>query len=153
MSGPARVSVGPTIDRQKLAEWSQTLFKGTAYLTLFLLDYVAVDAIAKDLAGITLGGWFAIFWLGVANVFMFPKITSGVFAAIGIVFVIGLLIGALVLFSVTAHWWWSPTVGLIIAGVYFGYMLFAKLDAINANLVRANELKRRELKKIRKAES
>jgi hypothetical protein len=140
-----RASAGPTIDRQKLAEWSQTLFKGTAYLTLFLLDFMAVGTIAKDLAGITPSGWFAIFWLGVANVFMFPKITRGVFAAIGVVLVIGLAIGALVLFSVTAHWWWSPTLGLIIAGVFFGYMLFAKLDAINTNLARANELKRREL--------
>jgi hypothetical protein len=147
MSEPARSSARLTIDRQRLAEWSRALFKRTAYLTLFLLDIFVVSTICTNFDGISPGGWFGIFWLAVANVIMLPKVTRAVFGAIGVVLVIGVFIGVFILlwFIIpTPHWW--PHVGLIIGGVFLVYMLFAKLDAINANLIRANELKERETK-------
>jgi hypothetical protein len=145
MSESARGDARPTIDRQRLAEWSRALFKGTAYLTLFLLDIFVVSTIWNDFDGISPGGWFGIFWLAVANTIMLPKVTRAVFGAIGVVLVIGAFIGVFVLLWFIPTNWLPPYVGLIIAGVFLVYILFAKLDAINANLIRANELKEREL--------
>jgi hypothetical protein len=147
MSEPARRGARSTIDRERLADWSRSLFKGTAYLTLFLLDIFVVQTIWNDFDGISPGGWFGIFWLAVANTIMLPKVTRTVFGAIGAVLVIGVFIGVFILLWFIPTNWLPPYAGLIIVGVLLVYALFTRLDAINANLVRANELKERESSK------
>jgi|SRR6266540_3309155 len=146
MSEPARRGARSTIDRQRLADWSRALFKGTAYLTLFLLDILVVQTIWNDFDGISPGGWFGIFWLAVANALMLPKVTRAVFGAIGAVLVIGVFIGVFIFLWFIPTNWLPPYAGLIIGGVFLVCVLFAKLDAINENLIRANELKERDSK-------
>jgi hypothetical protein len=77
---------------------------------------------------------------------MLPKVSRAVFGAIGAVLVIGVFIGVFILLWFIPTNWLPPYAGLIIGGVFLVYVLFAKLDAINANLIRANELKERETK-------
>jgi hypothetical protein len=150
MSDPGRDEARPAIDRQKIAGWFQTLFKGTAYLTLIFLDVLVIDTVLNHFDTIVPAGWFAIFWLACANVIMFPKISRNVFVAIGVV----LALVVFVLLCVAAYLWLPtlPTsVVLIFVGAFLVYALFQKLDAINANLARANELKQRELKRARES--
>jgi hypothetical protein len=135
MSEQAPGGARRAIDRQRIAEWGRALFKGTAYLTLFLLDFVVISTLWNDFDGISRAGWFAIFGVAVANTIMLPKVVGAI-----------AVIGVFVLLWFIPTDWFPPYAGLIIGGVILVYVLFTKLDAINANLIRANELKERETK-------
>jgi hypothetical protein len=134
-----------------LATLASRAFKGTAFLALILIDIGVALAIWDNFGQMSWGAWLAAAGLVFVNFFMFfPEAATGVARAAGTVGVVILiaavaLLGLLLVFEATRALHPPPWMGIAIVIGIVVIVLFKKLDAINANIARANELKRREL--------
>ena len=127
--------------RERINEWARSLFKATAYFTIILLDLFVITWVVEHFDQMTPAHWLLVGTLASVSTIMFPRVVKATSAVVAIAVAVAVLILLAVMAHAVLPWWtWiAVIIGLVV------YLLFQKLDAINANIARSNELKRREL--------